>query len=230
MHEWDKLDVRKTPAQSHGWRLLRVEAGLELSTTSTSSFPGWWWAQWVLTMERAIRQSHKAGGLDRGDCCTLKCEVQGHRGGKQLYMPPHQSGIRMQLGTRARVIILSKCIFNSFVLIRKLCVHQNIKAGPSSSFLFKIHLFNEKLLILKIWSRMWWLWGPHVDDRQLGIHGRGRKQHILVIPRQSSGWDSSLSLQEAWVWSLVGGNKIPHAPWSGKKKKKGRILNPKTSI
>ena len=67
-----------------------MEAGLELST-STSSFPGWRWAQWVLTTERAIRQSHKAGGLDRGDCCTLKCEVHGHRGGKQLHVLPHQS-------------------------------------------------------------------------------------------------------------------------------------------
>lgn len=91
MHECDKLGVRKTPAQSHGWRLLRVEAGLELSTR-TSSFPGRQWAQWVLTTERAIQQSHKAGSLDQGDCCTLNCEVHGHQGGKQLHVLPHQSG------------------------------------------------------------------------------------------------------------------------------------------
>lgn len=128
----------ETPAHRHGWRLLRVEAGLELSTTSTSSFPGWWWAQWVLTMERAIRQSHKAGAWTGG-----------------LLYPKNVRSTGIEVSSCTCYLIrvgfecswhqstsynLSKCIFNSFVLIRKLCVHQNIKAGSS---LLKIHLFSE---------------------------------------------------------------------------------------
>ena len=87
------------------------------------------------------QNSHQAKsqgwGLE-GGCCTLKCEVHGHLGRERVLLCQRWDS---NAGARAGVLILNKNIFNSFALIRKLYVYQNIKPGALPSFLFYFFKF-----------------------------------------------------------------------------------------